>query len=126
MKYVAKEIEGEEEINLAKRGVVSIQSTAKKVNCILGKFVQLIKGKDGEGCLAKNSYQAWRLTSTYPGSLSVGSSPIDEDLRQQIEGHTIWDTHDESTISSDSLSLVPISGERLPPTSVPRRINRYG
>ncbi|GFS85847.1 integrase catalytic domain-containing protein [Nephila pilipes] len=51
------------------------------------------------------------------------SSPIDKDLRQQIESDF---KHDERNISSDSLPLVSDSGEGLPPTSVHHQINRYG
>ncbi|GFS29562.1 uncharacterized protein NPIL_227801 [Nephila pilipes] len=92
--------------------VVLIESTAKRVNWPLGKVVHLIEGKDGVVLLAKIRAKHGDLLRPiqrlYP--LEV-SSPIDEDLHQQIEGHTICDKRDESNISSDSSSLVPDSGE---------------
>ncbi|GFT00565.1 integrase catalytic domain-containing protein [Nephila pilipes] len=83
--------------------VVLIESTAKRVNWPLRKVVQLIERKDAEVRLAKirtNHNDLLRpIQRLYP--LEVISS-FDEDLRQQIEGHTICDKRDESNISSDS------------------------
>nr|GBM29379.1 hypothetical protein AVEN_256716-1 [Araneus ventricosus]GBM29398.1 hypothetical protein AVEN_11715-1 [Araneus ventricosus] len=108
------------------RDVVSVESTAKRINWPLAKVVQLIEGKDGVVRLVKiRTNQGDLLRSIqrlYP--LEV-SSPNDGDLRKLIEGPTICEKS-EYNISSDPSSIVPDSGEELSPTSVPQRFSRYG
>ncbi|GFS67279.1 uncharacterized protein NPIL_608471 [Nephila pilipes] len=113
--------------NCKKSDVVLIESTAKRVNWPHGKVVKLSEEKDGVVRLAKIRIKDGDLLRPIQRLyLSEACSPMDEDLRQQIEGQTICDKRDESNISSDSPSLVPDSGEGRPPTSVPQRVNRYG
>ncbi|GFU06854.1 DUF5641 domain-containing protein, partial [Nephila pilipes] len=102
------------------------ENGSKRVNWPLGKVFQLIEGKDGVVRLAKirTKHDDLLRLIQHLYQLEV-SCPIGEDLHQRIEGHTISDKRVKSNISSDSLSLVPDSGEGLPPKFVPQRINRY-
>ncbi|GFS42180.1 uncharacterized protein NPIL_141961 [Nephila pilipes] len=99
-----------------KRDIVLIESIAKIVKWPLWKVVKLIEGRDGVVLLTKIRTKHGDLLRPiqrlYP--LEV-SSTIHEDLRQQIEGHTICDKRDENNISSESSSLVPDYGEGLRP-----------
>ncbi|GBM62217.1 hypothetical protein AVEN_267884-1 [Araneus ventricosus] len=106
--------------------VVLVESTAKRINWPLGKAVQLIEGKYGVVRLIKIRTKQGDLLRPiqrlYPLEVSF---PNDGDLRKLIEVPTICEKS-ECNISSDLSSLVPDSGEKLSPTSVPQRVSRCG